>query len=146
MRTPPGPINTRPSESYYVPFLRRSFSFDYREPGGGPPAQLALNLFVDLTRRELGRDADGVLDRIRVRTAVRNNADSPDAEQRRSAVFRIIQALLEFFESLPGEHIPDLAGDGGCEGIAQHVVEHVHQRSEERRVGKECRSRWSPDH
>src|SRR2546426_12510552 len=41
-----------------------------------------------------------------------------------------------------GSHLPDLtvigaiAGDGG-EGLA---------RSEERRVGKECRSRWSPYH
>ena len=27
------------------------------------------------------------------------------------------------------------------------VVVHAHEnRSEERRVGKECRSRWSPDH
>src|SRR5687768_17809426 len=24
--------------------------------------------------------------------------------------------------------------------------DHQHQRSEERRVGKECRSRWSPEH
>ena len=26
------------------------------------------------------------------------------------------------------------------------VVVHIFTRSEERRVGKECRSRWSPDH
>ena len=26
------------------------------------------------------------------------------------------------------------------------VVEPLERRSEERRVGKECRSRWSPDH
>ena len=26
------------------------------------------------------------------------------------------------------------------------IVEHVYHRSEERRVGKECRSRWSPYH
>src|ERR1051326_3620880 len=26
------------------------------------------------------------------------------------------------------------------------AVRHVEQRSEERRVGKECRSRWSPEH
>ena len=25
-------------------------------------------------------------------------------------------------------------------------IDHVHMRSEERRVGKECRSRWSPYH
>src|SRR2546427_6554741 len=32
------------------------------------------------------------------------------------------------------------------EGGAVHRHEHVEQRSEERRVGKECRSRWSPYH
>ena len=31
-------------------------------------------------------------------------------------------------------------------GIAQEVEKLGHKRSEERRVGKECRSRWSPYH
>src|SRR2546426_5443481 len=30
--------------------------------------------------------------------------------------------------------------------LAQEAVPWVHGRSEERRVGKECRSRWSPYH
>src|SRR2546425_4222408 len=30
--------------------------------------------------------------------------------------------------------------------LTVHSVEHLHLRSEERRVGKECRSRWSPYH
>ena len=29
---------------------------------------------------------------------------------------------------------------------AKRIVEHADMRSEERRVGKECRSRWSPYH
>src|SRR6266498_3687348 len=40
-------------------------------------------------------------------------------------------------------------GNGGPSTDAQHIaVEFVHpvKRSEERRVGKECRSRWSPYH
>ena len=32
-----------------------------------------------------------------------------------------------------------LLGGGGVDGC-------IHRRSEERRVGKECRSRWSPYH
>src|SRR5687768_5460856 len=32
--------------------------------------------------------------------------------------------------------------DGGAEHVRDHA--HVVRRSEERRVGKECRSRWSP--
>ena len=35
---------------------------------------------------------------------------------------------------------PDLPGNGGG------VLANQWSRSEERRVGKECRSRWSPDH
>ena len=36
-----------------------------------------------------------------------------------------------------------------CQRLAAAVQEHLklpHRRSEERRVGKECRSRWSPYH
>src|SRR2546422_10070309 len=35
-------------------------------------------------------------------------------------------------------------GDGELDWPLEHP--HVAGRSEERRVGKECRSRWSPDH
>ena len=36
----------------------------------------------------------------------------------------------------------------GMAGVSVATVSHVlnHRRSEERRVGKECRSRWSPYH
>src|ERR1035438_9749984 len=40
------------------------------------------------------------------------------------------------FSSTKGEVIP----------INEYFVNNQHMRSEERRVGKECRSRWSPDH
>ena len=30
--------------------------------------------------------------------------------------------------------------------VAQRLPKNLHLRSEERRVGKECRSRWSPYH
>src|SRR2546425_9708829 len=33
-----------------------------------------------------------------------------------------------------------------CSGLDGKVTAHVDARSEERRVGKECRSRWSPYH
>src|ERR1041384_7128040 len=39
--------------------------------------------------------------------------------------------------------------DSHCSGVALGIVASrcaVLRRSEERRVGKECRSRWSPDH
>src|SRR2546427_6470276 len=39
-------------------------------------------------------------------------------------------------------------GERGQHGLAPFMVSggHTHIRSEERRVGKECRSRWSPYH
>src|SRR2546430_16444778 len=45
----------------------------------------------------------------------------------------------EKFRDVQWTHLP--AGEGS--GV---FVERVHRRSEERRVGKECRSRWSPYH
>src|SRR5690348_18123226 len=41
----------------------------------------------------------------------------------------------------------DYKTPGECNACAPAAVTSVrYQRSEERRVGKECRSRWSPDH
>ena len=53
--------------------------------------------------------------------------------------------------------VSDVPGVGGAQGLRHHAVAvHNHRRavdgndyddrSEERRVGKECRSRWSPYH
>src|SRR3712207_7622717 len=48
------------------------------------------------------------------------------------------------------EDRPDPAHRGEVEGVPEPVHDHVagrdDRRSEERRVGKECRSRWSPYH
>ena len=43
-----------------------------------------------------------------------------------------------------GVHID--AAPGGVDIDAVHRVRNAARRSEERRVGKECRSRWSPYH
>ena len=44
----------------------------------------------------------------------------------------------------------EVSFDEGALGRGQHlagnILHQVHRRSEERRVGKECRSRWSPYH
>ena len=34
----------------------------------------------------------------------------------------------------------------GIEGTYLNIIQAIYDRSEERRVGKECRSRWSPYH
>ena len=40
----------------------------------------------------------------------------------------------------------DTASDKALQRFAELMIEKIKQRSEERRVGKECRSRWSPYH
>src|SRR2546427_13263050 len=65
-------------------------------------------------------------------------------------------ALLESLRRLADETLQGrdarLAADdylaqiGGAEDTAPLALPEVLERSEERRVGKECRSRWSPDH
>src|SRR5947199_9777698 len=53
--------------------------------------------------------------------------------------------LTQAFEALGGSGGTLTAGSSSVGGrtMARSLTE---QRSEERRVGKECRSRWSPDH
>src|SRR6266568_2105726 len=45
----------------------------------------------------------------------------------------------------PSGYAPTVLGHEGA-GVVERVGEGVTLRSEERRVGKECRSRWSPYH
>ena len=61
--------------------------------------------------------------------------------------------LLDFY-ARHGAISPDLVVPGLKDDISRHLVSalfekgdrNISQRSEERRVGKECRSRWSPYH
>src|SRR3712207_9384022 len=47
----------------------------------------------------------------------------------------------------PARHLREPVVDAGEDREQRSAEEHVVDvRSEERRVGKECRSRWSPDH
>src|SRR5438094_6355032 len=77
----------------------------------GGPSQFSLNLLVDSPFRELRRHTDGVLDRIGARTAVADDAHAAHAQQGRSAVFRIIYALLEVTKRPAREQPADLGGE-----------------------------------
>src|SRR5256886_14754787 len=68
-----------------------------------------------------------------------------------------LDALGDHFHAETAPHLDDGAHDGGVAGIVGRVAHEglvdleradreLLQRSEERRVGKECRSRWSPYH
>ena len=57
-----------------------------------------------------------------------------------------IELLIDGYNAETGElettFLPASQTSGGIEGVKQAALD----RSEERRVGKECRSRWSPYH
>src|SRR5256885_12703298 len=55
------------------------------------------------------------------------------------------RGLRRLPDALPALIVRD-AVPGAEEGLRLRAVEDLRDRSEERRVGKECRSRWSPYH
>src|SRR2546429_2757316 len=62
-----------------------------------------------------------------------------------AATLRRVCRQLAFRDVITWTFFPtsgDVVGELGERLVVYHVVD----RSEERRVGKECRSRWSPDH
>ena len=82
----------------------------------------------------------------RHRVAITTHATSRVKRQRIKDVVADV-----FVTALKNRRTYDL-GEANClpwlYGIARNVIRHEHRwwRSEERRVGKECRSRWSPYH
>src|SRR5205823_15026422 len=85
------------------------------------------------SRIERSGAAAPILDAVRNRSA---------REAVRSAIERLTGAVpAQPAAAPPGEMAPALAGASSpVEGVPAET------RSEERRVGKECRSRWAPDH
>src|SRR3989441_5166977 len=89
-------------------------------------------------------------------------------QQPRRPVLDITETFLQYLENRETHVEPDQIGEGQRPERMLHpqrhhlidrfgrrdpllhaqdrLVDHGHQRSEERRVGKECRSRWSPYH
>ena len=64
---------------------------------------------------------------LALRAAVADDADPAHAQQRRAAVLGVVEPLLEIGEGGLGEHVADLARDGGLQGFLQHALDHVHQ-------------------
>ena len=54
--------------------------------------------------------------------------------------------ILDFGRYIAGPFCGMLLADMGAEVIRIEKIDGSEDRSEERRVGKECRSRWSPYH
>src|SRR5689334_20252812 len=62
---------------------------------GRVPAQFVFDPLVDFAARKLRGDTNGVLNGVRIRPAVADDAAAAHAEQRSAAVLRVIEALLE---------------------------------------------------
>ena len=108
-----------------------------------------ITLILPSLFSELGRDAlSGILDELSGATYINHiiiGLDQANEEQYRFA--------RQYFSRLPQKH--DILWNDGPRlkaihtkleeaGLARAVI--PEDRSEERRVGKECRSRWSPYH
>src|SRR3712207_824431 len=100
------------------------------------PRTLGLGLgrlFGRLRRRRGDAPEDPTL-RSRAASAIREYAEA------HAALFERAERLREKAERLEKEGTPSESARNRAERAMREV------RSEERRVGKECRSRWSPDH
>src|SRR5438034_8489416 len=70
----------------------------------------------------------------------------PISEARTTApAITLPQGSTPSFPKLTGRVQPSATNPGFSHPAASLLAE-IHDRSEERRVGKECRSRWSPTH
>ena len=98
-------------------------SFSLPEPPS-TAVETFFNFLIYIAAGVLGCDADCILDRIRVRSAMADDANAFHAEQRSAAEFGIIDALLELRESRTGQQVSDLPGDGRLQRLLQHVLDH----------------------
>jgi len=94
------------------------------------------NLSLEAARRVLSSVPPGVL-RVAVTTCT-------SGEELRGIVAALAPDVLQVHRELPPEGWERLRGE--VPGPALWGLLGVGERSEERRVGKECRSRWSPYH
>ena len=71
------------------------------------------------------------------------NSISPSLTRRLFNLAQKYDNVIDFTLGDPDIHPHDKIKEAGCKAILEGRTRY---RSEERRVGKECRSRWSPYH
>src|ERR1700678_163153 len=87
--------------------------------------QTLLDLLINAPLGEFGGDPHCVLDGVRVGGAVRDNAHSPQSQQRRATVFRVIDALLEVGKCAARKHVANLPGNCGFQGFFEHGAHQI---------------------
>ena len=81
----------------------------------GMRRQFLLNVLVDPSLGEFGRYANRILDGVRVRRSVRDEAHALDSQQRRAAVLGVVKPFFEVGKGAARKQAPDLPGDGGAQ-------------------------------
>ena len=108
---------------------------------------------VGLPGRQMGNSEVGHVNlgagRIVYQSLTRIDKDIVNGEyQHNAALNAAVDKVLHTGNAL---HLTGLVSDGGVHSHVDHLLATIRfaaqcRRSEERRVGKECRSRWSPYH
>src|SRR5438445_2245072 len=82
--------------------------------------KLSLDPFVQSHMRHFGGYPHRILYGIGVRPAMPDDGDAAHAQQRRSAIFGIINVAPKFLVSAPRKHVTHLRGDGALERFFKH--------------------------
>ena len=89
-------------------------------------------------KKGLGKGLDSLItDKVNTKPAASKNNPTPKSEHAADAI------MMNITKVEPNREQPRKKFD---EDALLELAESIKQRSEERRVGKECRSRWSPYH
>src|SRR3954469_11259587 len=87
----------------------------------GAAGELALQAFVDSRPGKFRGHADAVVDCAVVGRSMPDDADAARSQQRRAAVFAIVQPLFEFLQSLAREQCSCLR----CHRLGERFAEQV---------------------
>ena len=98
----------------------RGVAITAAQPGARPPRAL-----WSAAKRDASDD--GVAHRLRRRAAVTDDAQARDAEQRRAAVLRIVDALAEAPERPPRQQVAHLARERALQLLAEQLLDHLDQ-------------------
>src|SRR5256885_15186984 len=92
------------------------------------------------------RDQYNVIKQLLGRTDVTSVVNAADAGREGELIFDLVYTLAGCRKPVERLWISSLTRDAILEGFRNLRPAEEYKRSEERRVGKECRSRWSPYH